>query len=178
VVDTPFLGVPNLRIVAALERLVDAAGKATHIAFDLVPIGEDAVGTANGDGVVFLRLTLLLLPIGSLALGLSVCRFPRLLHHLEPLGLGSIGQRTSGRQHLSRLFHEFVPLTRMGSSNQVAVVEGDQTRGGFSFRRLASSGDTLASLPVLRHQEELELRQCLPNLVVRGDEGVDSLHLA
>jgi hypothetical protein len=66
----------------------------------------------------------------------------------------------------------------MGSSNQVAVVEGDQTRGGFSLRRLASSGDTLASLPVLRHQEELELRQCLSNLVVRGDEGVDSLHLA
>jgi hypothetical protein len=63
--------------VAALERLVGAAGEATHIAFDLVPIGEDAVGTANGDGVVFLRLPLPLLPIGSFALGLFGCRSGR-----------------------------------------------------------------------------------------------------
>jgi hypothetical protein len=47
----------------------------------------------------------------------------------------------------------------MGSSNQVAVVEEQEACSGFSLRRLATPGDTLAGLPVLRHHEKLELRQ-------------------
>jgi hypothetical protein len=70
-VNTPLLVVPNLRLAAALERLVDAAGVTTNVALDLVPIGVDSGGTANGDGIVLLCLPLLLPPFGSLALTAS-----------------------------------------------------------------------------------------------------------
>jgi hypothetical protein len=104
-VEPPLLVVPLLRLATALERLVDAAGVTTNVAPDLVPIGVgvDAGGTANGDGIVLLCLPLLLPPFGKLSLGLSVGRSLGLLLRLEPLGLGSIGQRLSGRQHHSRL---------------------------------------------------------------------------
>jgi hypothetical protein len=67
----PLLGVPNLRFATAFERLVDAPLETMNVALDLVPIGEDAVRAPNGDGIVFLWL-LLLLPLGSLALGLRI----------------------------------------------------------------------------------------------------------
>jgi hypothetical protein len=66
----------------------------------------------------------------------------------------------------------------MGFANQVAVVKDQEACSGFSLRRLASSGDTLVGLPVLRQQEKLELGQCLTEPAVSGDERVDSLHLA
>jgi hypothetical protein len=91
-VNAPLLVVPNLRLATALEQLVDAARETTNVAFDLVPIGEDAVRPANGDGIVFLCLPLLLLPIGSLALGIRICQILSLPRCLKPLGLGSLGQ--------------------------------------------------------------------------------------
>jgi hypothetical protein len=65
----------------------------------------------------------------------------------------------------------------MGFADQVAVVEEQEACSGFSLRRLASTGDTLVGLPVLRHHEELELGQRLAKLALHGDERVDSLHL-
>ena len=90
--NAPLLGVPSLRFATAFERLVDAAGETTNVALDLVPIGEDAVRPANGDGIVFLCLPLLLLPIGSLALGIRICQILSLPRFLKLLGLGSLGQ--------------------------------------------------------------------------------------
>jgi hypothetical protein len=119
--DAPLLGVSRLRLVAALERLENATRETADVAFNFVPIGEDAVGSA--DGVVFLRLSLLLLPLGRFALGLfdrrsgrqSVCRFPRLPRHPEQLlSLGSLDQRPSSRQHLGRRLRDFVSLRSMG----------------------------------------------------------------
>jgi hypothetical protein len=70
----PLLDVPLLRLETALDRLVDAAGVTTNVALDLVPIGVDASGTANSDGVVRLGLPPFLPPCGTLSLGLSVGR--------------------------------------------------------------------------------------------------------
>ena len=88
----PLLVVPLLRLATALERLVDAAGVTTNVALDLVPIGVDAGGTANGDGVVLLGLPLLLPLFGKLSLGLSICQILSLPRFLKLLGLGSLGQ--------------------------------------------------------------------------------------
>jgi hypothetical protein len=151
-VNPPLLVVPRLRLATALERLVDAAGVTTNVAPDLVPIGVDAGGTANGDSIILLGLPLLLPPFGKLSLSLSAGRSLSLLLRLNPLGLGSTGQRLSGRQHLSRLCLEFAQLTRMGPTNQLAVVDEEQTHSGLSLRRLASSGDALVSPAVLRQQ--------------------------
>jgi hypothetical protein len=71
-------------LVAALERLEDAARETVDAAFNFVPIGEDAMGSANGDGVVFLRLLLLLL---------QLCRLPRC--RLGRLALGLFDRRSN-----------------------------------------------------------------------------------
>jgi hypothetical protein len=107
-VEAPILGVPRLRLAAARETV--------DVAFNLVPVGEDAGRSADGDGVVFPRpLLLLLLPLCCFALGLfdrrsgrqSVRRLPRLPRHLELLSFGSLDQRPRSRQHLCRRLSEF-----------------------------------------------------------------------
>jgi hypothetical protein len=52
----------------------------------------------------------------------------------------------------------------------LAVADEEQTRSGISLRRLASSGDALDSLAVLRQQSQLHVGQLLAELVVGGDE--------